>query len=98
MSYLADAVALGDLNQSIRADGQGEMLDLQVKVNRTVQQLNTFVEEIARVAVAAGAGDFTSMRVPDVQASGRYVRVCSGMGKRWKALMRVLVMRAGAGG
>ena len=67
MSYLADAVALGDLSQSIRADGQGEMLDLQVKVNRTVQQLNTFVEEIARVAVAAGAGDFTSMRVPDVQ-------------------------------
>ncbi len=67
MSYLADAVALGDLSQSIRADGQGEMLDLQVKVNRTVQQLNTFVEEIARVALAAEAGDFASMSVPDVQ-------------------------------
>lgn len=68
MSHLAEAVALGDLSQSIRADGQGEMRVLQVKVNYTIQQFNTLVDEVARVALVARAGDAarTPMRVPDV--------------------------------
>ncbi|KJA22434.1 hypothetical protein HYPSUDRAFT_202227 [Hypholoma sublateritium FD-334 SS-4] len=68
MSHLAEAVALGDLSQSIRADGQGEMRVLQGKVNYTIQQFNTLVDEVARVALLARTGDAarTPMRVPDV--------------------------------
>lgn len=104
MSHLAEAVALGDLSQSIRADGQGEMRNLQVKVNCTIQQFNTLVDEVARVAQAARAGDAAApIRVPDVHgkwkvrtrllhgvwpAEGADARACDARRCWWTASIR----------
>ncbi|KAJ1997760.1 histidine kinase osmosensor, partial [Coemansia thaxteri] len=54
ISDVTKAVAHGDLTQKIDVDVQGEMLDLKTTINDMVDQLNTFSNEVTRVAREVG--------------------------------------------
>ncbi|MEV0647659.1 HAMP domain-containing protein [Phytomonospora sp. NPDC050363] len=51
---VATAVAKGDLSQKITVDAQGEILELKSTVNRMVDQLSSFADEVTRVAREVG--------------------------------------------
>jgi HAMP domain-containing protein len=48
------AVAKGDLSTKITADVQGEILELKNTINTMVDQLNSFANEVTRVAREVG--------------------------------------------
>jgi HAMP domain-containing protein len=54
ISDVTKAVAAGDLSREVKVDVQGEMLDLKVTVNTMVSQLNSFSNEVTRVAMEVG--------------------------------------------
>ncbi|KAJ1869062.1 histidine kinase osmosensor [Coemansia sp. RSA 990] len=54
ISNVTKAVAHGDLTRKIDVDVQGEMLDLKTTINDMVDQLNTFSNEVSRVAREVG--------------------------------------------
>ncbi|KAJ2848278.1 histidine kinase osmosensor, partial [Coemansia brasiliensis] len=54
ISDVTKAVAKGDLGQKININVQGEMLDLKTTINDMVDQLNTFSNEVSRVAKEVG--------------------------------------------
>lgn len=51
---VATAVAKGDLTQKITVNVKGEMADLKDNINRMVDSLNVFAEEVSRVAREVG--------------------------------------------
>ncbi|KAI8319292.1 hypothetical protein GQ54DRAFT_279652 [Martensiomyces pterosporus] len=54
ISQVTKAVAHGDLTQKIDVNVKGEMLDLKTTINEMVDQLNTFADEVSRVALEVG--------------------------------------------
>jgi osomolarity two-component system sensor histidine kinase NIK1 len=48
------SVARGDLTKTVRADVQGEILDLKITVNDMVAQLTVFAAEVTRVSLEVG--------------------------------------------
>ncbi|ORX63448.1 hypothetical protein DL89DRAFT_327644, partial [Linderina pennispora] len=54
ISNVTKAVALGDLTQKIKVDALGEMGDLKTTINDMVDRLNTFADEVSRVAKEVG--------------------------------------------
>ncbi len=54
ISEVATAVANGDLSRTITVDAKGEVLQLKETINRMVDQLNAFSEEVTRVAREVG--------------------------------------------
>ncbi|MBB6122173.1 HAMP domain-containing protein [Nocardiopsis algeriensis] len=54
ISQVTAAVARGDLTQKVQVDVQGEMLALKNTVNTMVDQLDSFADEVTRVAREVG--------------------------------------------
>lgn len=54
IAEVTTAVAQGDLGKSIVRPAQGEILELQLTINKMVSQLNTFATEVTRVARDVG--------------------------------------------
>jgi signal transduction histidine kinase/HAMP domain-containing protein/ActR/RegA family two-component response regulator len=54
IALVTTAVAKGDLSQKITVDAKGEILELKSTVNVMVDQLNSFAEEVTRVAKEVG--------------------------------------------
>src|SRR5712671_2463432 len=54
MPQVTTAVATGDLSKKITVDVKGEMLELKDTINTMVDQLNSFAEEVTRVAREVG--------------------------------------------
>ncbi|CAN2048048.1 methyl-accepting chemotaxis protein WspA [Candidatus Magnetomoraceae bacterium gMMP-1] len=54
IAEVTTAVAEGDLTQKITVDAKGEMLDLKNTINQMVDQLNSFGDEVTRVAREVG--------------------------------------------
>jgi HAMP domain-containing protein len=54
IATVATAVAHGDLSQEITVDAQGEILELKTTLNRMVDQLSSFADEVTRVAREVG--------------------------------------------
>ncbi len=54
ISQVTTAVAKGDLSKKITVDAQGEMLDMKDTINKMVDQLSTFADEVTRVAREVG--------------------------------------------
>jgi osomolarity two-component system sensor histidine kinase NIK1 len=63
------AVALGVLSKQVSVDVQGEMLDLKLKVNSVVNQLNTLANKVSCVLLDVGMGGILGGQafVPDVR-------------------------------
>ncbi len=55
ISQVTTAVAQGDLTQKVQVDVQGEMLALKNTVNTMVDQLDSFADEVTRVAREVGS-------------------------------------------
>ncbi len=55
IANVAKAVANGDLSQKITVDARGEILELKATINTMVDQLNSFAEEVTRVAREVGS-------------------------------------------
>jgi signal transduction histidine kinase/HAMP domain-containing protein/CheY-like chemotaxis protein len=54
IATVATAVAHGDLSQRITVDAKGEILELKTTLNRMVDQLSSFADEVTRVAREVG--------------------------------------------
>ncbi|MEX2336561.1 MAG: HAMP domain-containing protein [Fulvivirga sp.] len=54
ISHVATAVAEGDLSQKISVNAKGEIAELKENINRMVDSLNVFAEEVTRVAREVG--------------------------------------------
>jgi signal transduction histidine kinase/CheY-like chemotaxis protein/HAMP domain-containing protein len=54
IAQVATAVANGDLRQKITVDAQGEILELKQTINVMVDQLQSFADEVTRVAREVG--------------------------------------------
>ena len=54
IAQVTTAVARGDLSQKITVDARGEILELKTTVNRMVDQLSSFADEVTRVAREVG--------------------------------------------
>src|SRR6476661_4888090 len=54
IAAVATAVERGDLSQKISVDAQGEILELKSTVNKMVDQLSSFADEVTRVAREVG--------------------------------------------
>ena len=54
IAQVATAVANGDLSQKISVDAKGEVAALADTINRMVDQLSSFADEVTRVAVEVG--------------------------------------------
>ncbi|MES1185151.1 MAG: HAMP domain-containing protein, partial [Myxococcales bacterium] len=54
VSKVATAIAGGDLTQKITVDVKGEILQIKNVINKMVDQLNSFAEEVTRVAKEVG--------------------------------------------
>ncbi|WP_303311288.1 HAMP domain-containing protein [Hymenobacter sp. BT730] len=54
IANVATAVARGDLSQKIKVDVKGELLQLKENLNQMVDSLNTFGDEVTRVAREVG--------------------------------------------
>ena len=54
IAEVTTAVARGDLNRKITADVKGEILELKNTINTMVDQLNSFADEVTRVAREVG--------------------------------------------
>ncbi len=54
IAQVATAVARGDLSQKITVDARGEILELKSTVNTMVDQLQSFADEVTRVAREVG--------------------------------------------
>jgi signal transduction histidine kinase/HAMP domain-containing protein/CheY-like chemotaxis protein len=54
IATVATAVAGGDLSQRITVDAEGEILELKTTLNRMVDQLSSFADEVTRVAREVG--------------------------------------------
>ena len=56
IAEVSTAVARGDLSQKITVEARGEILELKNTLNQMVDQLNTFADEVTRVAKEVVAG------------------------------------------
>src|SRR5207253_652697 len=56
IALVTTAVANGDLSQKITVEARGEVAELKETVNRMVDQLRSFADEVTRVAREVGAG------------------------------------------
>src|SRR5690606_14699232 len=54
IANVATAVASGDLTQKISVTVKGELADLKENINNMVDSLNTFADEVSRVAREVG--------------------------------------------
>jgi signal transduction histidine kinase/HAMP domain-containing protein/CheY-like chemotaxis protein len=54
IAAVATAVAHGDLSQRITVDAKGEVLEVKTTLNRMVDQLSSFADEVTRVAREVG--------------------------------------------
>ncbi|MGV3615040.1 MAG: HAMP domain-containing protein [Fimbriimonas sp.] len=54
IALVTTAVATGDLSQKITVEAKGEVLDLKNTINTMVDQLNSFADEVTRVAREVG--------------------------------------------
>ncbi|WP_104531092.1 HAMP domain-containing protein [Streptomyces specialis] len=54
IAQVTTAVANGDLSQKVTVDVSGEMLELKNTVNRMVDQLSSFADQVTRVATEVG--------------------------------------------
>uniref|UniRef100_UPI0003821983 HAMP domain-containing protein n=1 Tax=Streptomyces xiaopingdaonensis TaxID=1565415 RepID=UPI0003821983 len=54
LAQVTTAVANGDLSQKVTVDVSGEMLELKITVNRMVDQLSSFAEQVTRMARDVG--------------------------------------------
>ncbi|MEC4814311.1 MAG: response regulator [Scytonema sp. PMC 1069.18] len=54
IAEVTTAVANGDLSKKITVDVKGEILELKITINTMVDQLNSFVSEVTRVAREVG--------------------------------------------
>jgi HAMP domain-containing protein/signal transduction histidine kinase/DNA-binding response OmpR family regulator len=54
IAEVTTAVARGDLTRTITVDARGEILELKTTVNRMVEQLSSFADEVTRVAREVG--------------------------------------------
>ncbi len=54
IAQVATAVAKGDLSQKITVDAKGEILELKDTINTMVDQLQSFADEVTRVAKEVG--------------------------------------------
>src|SRR5690606_12097101 len=54
IAQVTTAVAQGRLDQKIKVPAQGEILELKETVNRMVDQLGAFADEVTRVAREVG--------------------------------------------
>ncbi|ODV98035.1 hypothetical protein PACTADRAFT_47855 [Pachysolen tannophilus NRRL Y-2460] len=54
IANVTTAVAQGDLSKKVTADCKGEILDLKLTINQMVDRLQTFAEEVTRVARETG--------------------------------------------
>ena len=55
IAQVSTAIARGDLSQKITVDVKGEILELKNTLNTMVDQLNSFAEEVTRVAREVGS-------------------------------------------
>ncbi|MDB5262428.1 MAG: Two-component hybrid sensor and regulator [Adhaeribacter sp.] len=55
VSKVATAIANGDLTQKITVEVQGEILQIKDVINRMVDQLSSFANEVTRVSLEVGA-------------------------------------------
>jgi osomolarity two-component system sensor histidine kinase NIK1 len=54
IAEVTTAVARGDLSRKVKAEVQGEMLSLKITINTMVDRLNTFAQEVSKVAREVG--------------------------------------------
>ncbi|MBW8806464.1 MAG: HAMP domain-containing protein [Catenulisporales bacterium] len=61
IAQVATAVASGDLTQTITVDARGEILELKTTLNKMVDRLGTFADEVTRVAREGVAGTWKDL-------------------------------------
>ncbi|KAF2742887.1 two-component histidine kinase [Sporormia fimetaria CBS 119925] len=54
IAEVTTAVAKGDLSRKVKAEVQGEILSLKITINTMVDRLNTFAQEVSKVAREVG--------------------------------------------
>nr|BAC78687.1 two-component histidine kinase [Bipolaris maydis] len=54
IAVVTTAVARGDLSRKVKAEVQGEILSLKITINTMVDRLNTFAQEVSKVAREVG--------------------------------------------
>ncbi|KAJ4292509.1 histidine kinase osmosensor [Kalmusia sp. IMI 367209] len=54
IAEVTTAVARGDLSRKVKAEVQGEILSLKITINTMVDRLNTFAQEVSKVAREVG--------------------------------------------
>ncbi|KAF2494038.1 two-component osmosensing histidine kinase [Lophium mytilinum] len=54
IAEVTTAVARGDLSKKVKAEVQGEILSLKITINTMVDRLNTFAQEVSKVAREVG--------------------------------------------
>jgi osomolarity two-component system sensor histidine kinase NIK1 len=73
IATVTKAVADGDLSKKIEVDAMGEILDLKMTVNSMVDSLNSFADEVTRVAREVGTDGMLGgqAKVADVRGEWR---------------------------
>ncbi|PIA13575.1 hypothetical protein COEREDRAFT_11280 [Coemansia reversa NRRL 1564] len=71
IANVTKAVAMGDLNQKVTSELNGEMRELKTTINTMVDQLSNFADEILRVALEVGTDGLLGgqARVGDVHGT-----------------------------
>ncbi|HET9761244.1 MAG TPA: HAMP domain-containing protein, partial [Nocardioidaceae bacterium] len=72
IALVTTAVAHGDLTQKTYVDARGEILELKTTVNRMVDQLSSFADEVTRVAREVGTDGMLGGQAEVADVSGTW--------------------------
>jgi osomolarity two-component system sensor histidine kinase NIK1 len=75
ISDVTQAIARGDLSQTIQVPAQGELLNLKITINNMVTQLDTFSTELKRVARDVGVNGKMGGQANVTNVSGRWKEI-----------------------
>src|SRR5205085_2578984 len=75
IAQVATAVASGDLTQTITVDARGEILQLKETLNKMVDRLSTFADEVTRVAREVGTAGILGGQATVDDVSGTWQRL-----------------------
>ncbi len=75
IALVTTAVAHGDLTQKTYVDARGEILELKTTVNRMVDQLSSFADEVTRVAREVGTDGKLGGQAQVADVSGTWRRL-----------------------
>jgi HAMP domain-containing protein len=82
IALVTTAVAHGDLTQKTYVDARGEILELKTTVNRMVDQLSSFADEVTRVAREVGTDGMLGGQAEVADVSGTWRKLTENVRSR----------------